>query len=124
MSDPFYVNKLYPLQDAVLKSIGLIETEFYLTGDTALGRAYLGHRYSDDLDFFVNRAFNFKQQVNLILERLKRDGLTFKTGAMSDEFIRIMIRPENVVLKIDFVNDVEAHFGDLTALEGLFPRID
>ncbi len=124
MLDPFYVNRLYPLQDAVLKSIGSVETEFYLTGGTALSRAYLGHRYSDDLDFFVNRSINFKQQVNLILERLKRDGLTFDTGAMSDEFIRIMIRPENVVLKIDFVNDVEAHFGILNALEGLFPRID
>lgn len=124
MSDLFYVNRLYPLQDAVLKSIGPLETEFYLTGGTALSRAYLGHRYSDDLDFFVNRSANFKQQVNLILECLKRDRLTFETGAMSDAFIRIMIRRENVVLKVDFVNDVEAHFGLLTALEDLFPRID
>jgi hypothetical protein len=124
MSDPFYVNRLYPLQDVVLKSIGPLETEFYLTGGTALSRAYLEHRYSDDLDFFVNRSVNFKQQVNLILECLKRNRLTFETGAMSDEFIRIMIRLENVVLKIDFVNDVEAHFGFLTVLEGLFPRID
>jgi hypothetical protein len=38
MSDPFYVNRLYPLQDAVLKSIGPFETGFYLTD----GTAYIG----------------------------------------------------------------------------------
>ena len=31
-----------------------LKTGFYLTGGTALGRCYLNHRYSDDLDFFVN----------------------------------------------------------------------
>ncbi|MCD4795127.1 MAG: nucleotidyl transferase AbiEii/AbiGii toxin family protein [Bacteroidales bacterium] len=28
---------------------------FYLTGGTALVRFYLNHRYSEDLDFFVNK---------------------------------------------------------------------
>ena len=124
MSDLFYPNKLYPLQDAVLRSTGSVESHFYLTGGTALSRAYLGHRYSDDLDFFVNRAPNFKKQVNLILGRLKQDGLAFQTGAISDEFIRIVVEKNKVVLKIDFVNDVEAHFGALTPLKGLFPRVD
>ncbi|MDR2095073.1 MAG: nucleotidyl transferase AbiEii/AbiGii toxin family protein [Treponema sp.] len=27
-------------------------THFFLTGGTALSRAYYPHRYSDDLDFF------------------------------------------------------------------------
>jgi len=124
MSDPFYVNKLYPLQDAVFKSIGSINNDFYLTGGTALSRLYLKHRYSDDLDFFVNRSANFKQQVNFILDCLKRDKLIYQTGAISDEFLRILIRQEDVVLKIDFVNDVEAHFGSLKNCEGLFPRVD
>jgi len=29
-------------------------TPFYLTGGTALSRGYFNHRYSDDLDLFVN----------------------------------------------------------------------
>jgi predicted nucleotidyltransferase component of viral defense system len=50
----FYLNVLYPLQDAVLKVINAADTEFYLTGGTASSRGYLNHRFSDDLDFFVN----------------------------------------------------------------------
>jgi predicted nucleotidyltransferase component of viral defense system len=58
MSEPFYVNKLYPLQDAVLKSIGSINNGFYLTGGTALSRLYLKHRYSDDSDDILNARAN------------------------------------------------------------------
>ncbi|MDR1421550.1 MAG: nucleotidyl transferase AbiEii/AbiGii toxin family protein, partial [Coriobacteriales bacterium] len=32
------------------------KTPFYLTGGTALSRIYYAHRFSDDLDFFVNRC--------------------------------------------------------------------
>jgi len=38
-----------------------VDDSFYLTGGTALGRHYLKHRYSDDLDLFVNRNNDFKQ---------------------------------------------------------------
>ena len=31
-----------------------VETGFYLTGGTAASRGYLNHRFSDDLDLFVN----------------------------------------------------------------------
>jgi len=50
----YYFNKLYPLQDRVLKAIAACETDFYLTGGTALSRWYLHHRFSDDLHCFVN----------------------------------------------------------------------
>jgi len=42
--------------DKVLALIRRTDTAFYLTGGTALGRHYLHHRYSDDLDLFVNAA--------------------------------------------------------------------
>jgi len=32
----------------------MLPVEFYLTGGTTLSRVYLHHRYSDDLEFFVN----------------------------------------------------------------------
>jgi predicted nucleotidyltransferase component of viral defense system len=35
-----------------------ISEKFYLTGGTALAGFYLGHRYSDDLDFFCDIKFN------------------------------------------------------------------
>ena len=60
MSEKYYINNLYPFQDLVLKLIMNIDDTFYLTGGTALGRYYLKHRYSDDLDLFVNRKNDFK----------------------------------------------------------------
>jgi len=124
MSNLFYTNKLYPLQDAVLRSIASVECDFYLTGGTALSRAYLGHRYSDDLDFFLNNSADFKKQADLVLGRLKQDGLSFETGARSDTFIQITIKHDNTPLKTDFVNDVEARFGALANIKDLFPRVD
>ena len=54
MDRAFYFDTLYPLQDRVLKVINTVETDFYLTGGTASSRGYLHHRFSDDLDLFVN----------------------------------------------------------------------
>lgn len=66
----FYEEKLYPLQDSVLKAFRQVETEFYLTGGTAASRGYLNHRYSDDLDFFVNDDKRFELWVSRIIQVL------------------------------------------------------
>lgn len=54
MDKNYYLTSLYPLQDRVLQVINQAKTGFYLTGGTALSRAYLAHRFSDDLDLFTN----------------------------------------------------------------------
>jgi predicted nucleotidyltransferase component of viral defense system len=66
----FYYNKLYPLQDQILKLIGEIETGFYLTGGTAASRGYLNHRLSDDLDLFVNDDASYGLWVERIIQAL------------------------------------------------------
>lgn len=53
-----YSSYLYPLQDKVLKLLD-DKTPFYLTGGTTLSRIYYHHRYSDDLDFFLNNDLHF-----------------------------------------------------------------
>lgn len=50
----FYLDRLYPLQDEVLAILSGLETGFYVTGGTAASRGYLHHRFSDDLELFVN----------------------------------------------------------------------
>ncbi|MGQ9903733.1 MAG: hypothetical protein ACUVRU_05165 [Anaerolineae bacterium] len=52
----FYLTRLYPVQNQALRLITDLGAEFYLTDETALSRGYLNHRFSDDLDFFVNRT--------------------------------------------------------------------
>ena len=71
MPGNFYQNKLYPFQDNILQLIQNLNVSFYLTGGTVLSRFYFNHRYSDDLDFFVNANPEFKKECTLIVNRLK-----------------------------------------------------
>jgi hypothetical protein len=111
MHDDYYQNILYPLQDKVLKSIAQIPVDFYLTGGTALSRAYLQHRYSDDLDFFVNEATDFKQQVNSVTNAIISSGLRIDNAITDEGFARIFIAENEYSLKLDFVNDVPFRCG-------------
>ncbi len=86
MHDDYYQNTLYPLQDKVLEIVGKLPVGFYLTGGTALSRAYLHHRYSDDLDFFVNDVPDFKSQVNSIIKALADAGHPINTSVADDGF--------------------------------------
>lgn len=107
MLPEYYTKLLYPLQNKVLRILETIVTDFYLTGGTALSRNYLHHRFSDDLDFFVNRIPDFKSQVQLCIDTLK---VTFfdnvEIAISGDSFARIFINTNEVSLKIEFINDV------------------
>ena len=67
----FYEENLYRLQNGVLNIVNSLSVPFYLTGGTALSRGYYHHRYSDYLDFFVNRCKSFGTHVNSVLKALK-----------------------------------------------------
>jgi hypothetical protein len=111
MSNHFYKHKLYPLQDRVLKQIGASKTPFYLTGGTVLGRFLLHHRYSDDLDFFVNQAADFTDQANKLFTHLSS---TFQNTTLSnsqDSFMRFYVKEDGTELKIECVNDVKYRVG-------------
>lgn len=111
MHDDYYQNTLYPLQDKVLEIVGKLPVEFYLTGGTALSRAYLFHRYSDDLDFFINGAPDFKQQVKTVIKALVDAGHHIDTSVADDGFARIFVFDGESSLKLDFVNDVPFRSG-------------
>nr|NJM04092.1 nucleotidyl transferase AbiEii/AbiGii toxin family protein [Desulfobacula sp.] len=122
--EKYYLNKLYPFQDEVLKFIQTGNTNFYLTGGTVLSRCFLHHRYSDDLDFFVNADPDFKEQTRQIIDGLKKESMwTIEIGTASDSFVRLILEKNTTLLKIDFVNDVKFHKGSLEK-HSLFHRID
>lgn len=123
MSENYYINNLYPFQDLVLKLIMKVDDTFYLTGGTALGRYYLKHRYSEDLDLFVNRENNFKQLSNKIISQLQNHFSEIETALLSEDFARIFIHNEEYPLKIEFVNDVLFHTGEIQTAK-FFHRID
>lgn len=122
MPGKYYLDKLYLLQDKILNVIRQLELDFYLTGGTALGRCYLNHRYSDDLDFFTNDNKDFNEQCRMAVDSLKSSWhLDVVTASAS--FVRVYVKFEEQTLKIDFVNDVPAHFGDILKSK-IFNRID
>lgn len=128
-SDKFYLMKLYPFQDGILKILSELNLPFYLTGGTALSRFYFNHRYSDDLDFFVNDDNKFDEYCKLIFDELvnAQAELNFvldrKSVRKTSNHMQMFLFKDNIELKIDFVNDVAPHFGEFK-FDNLNNRID
>lgn len=116
----YYSDKLYPLQDKFLHFLSSLNTDFYLTGGTALSRFYIHHRYSDDLDFFANNSEHFKKNISAIIKGID---ISHEIGVRDEMFVRLMLNEGDCCLKIDFVNDVPFHSGDFIKTE-VFDRID
>jgi hypothetical protein len=108
----WFENVLYPLQDAALAVAQRVDTGFYLTGGTALGRVYLRHRYSEDLDLFVNDEDLFPAWVDRLLEAWRNDGRWRLVVQRRDpRFVRALLTQEDTPLKVEFVNDVKGRVG-------------
>jgi len=123
MSENYFIHNLYPFQDKIFKLIMEVDDSFYLTGGTALGRHYLKHRYSDDLDLFVNRNTDFKKLADVIISRIKTHYPGTDVVLSGEDFARIFIDYNKHRLKIEFVNDVLFHAGEIE-VAGFFHRID
>jgi predicted nucleotidyltransferase component of viral defense system len=124
----YYEKNLYPLQDGVLSIISKCGVRFFLTGGTALSRAYYQHRYSDDLDFFVNDDPEYTEQLKTVYSRLKEEGFFWSTTTdfiSTKNFTSFKIRwnKSDTELKLDFVNDVASYFGEITETR-IFHRTD
>lgn len=97
MSDRFYKEKLYPLQDKVLQCIQSLNTSFYLTGGTALSRQYLHHRYSDDIDLFQNQSPAFIPESDQLIGGLSSQ---FEVNVLIKDpsFVRFFVKEREVEL--------------------------
>ena len=102
-------------------------TDFFLTGGTALSRAYYNHRYSDDLDFFVNQSQSYDEQLDKALALLDENGFKWSTETeytRARYFATLKVRKDSdVLLKLDFVNDTVPIFGEIEKTD-LFYRTD
>jgi hypothetical protein len=107
-------DQLYALQDWVLTALKTIQHGFYLSGGTALSRGYYDHRYSEDLDFFVNDASEFELWRDRCLQGIAQG------AAPLNQRLEIVLREERfgraflhgpVALKIEFINDVPFRVG-------------
>lgn len=104
--------KLYRIQDKVLQVLQPVIGSFYLTGGTALGRFYLNHRFSEDLDFFMNKSDAFHGLIkNIEIVLAKQFSLLKGQSIIYEDFIRYYIEDEEGVLKVEFVNDIAYRCG-------------
>lgn len=109
-------NKLYLLQDKFLSWWITLDLPFYLTGGTALGRFYLNHRFSEDLDFFVNADHRYLNYIKQLKNKITaRFDVNIQQSLFSDDFTRFFIIEDDTWLKIEFVNDVEYYVGKQAA---------
>ena len=91
---------------------------FYLTGGTALSRGYYNHRYSDDLDFFVNQDVDYQSQIKEVFYKLKENGFIWDTdvdfnAAEAYTSFNVKWDQSDTLLKLDFVNDSTEHVGEI-----------
>jgi len=123
----YYKEMLYPLQDGIVAVVKSCKTPFYLTGGTALSRVYYRHRYSDDLDFFVNNCDDFQSWVEAVLTALRKAGYCWdseKSFVQSPDFVSlVVVTAEDTRLKLDFVNDTVTHFGGFVETT-FFSKVD
>jgi hypothetical protein len=120
----FYFEQLYPLQDEVLRLLTSLDTGLYLTGGTAASRGYLTHRFSDDLDLFANDAKPFALWSDRLVQALAGDhAWNLKVAQREERFVRLFVERQEVPLKIELVNDVPAHVGDIR-LHPVLGRLD
>ena len=112
----WYRERLYPLQDQVLRLLNGLEVGFYLSGGTAASRGYLHHRFSDDLDLFVNDDPSFGLWVDRVIQALTSVSAWGLNVALREaRFSRLTVTEGEVALKIEMINDVPAHVGTIRA---------
>ena len=120
----YYFERLYPLQDRVLGLLRQIESGFYLSGGTAASRGYLHHRFSDDLDLFVNDDPRFGLWADRLVAAVSgRPDWTVEVMLREERFVRIALDASGLLLKLELVDDVPAHVGPLVDHPILF-RLD
>ena len=89
---------------------------------------YYNHRYSDDLDFFVNDDDSYAEQVKEVFFKLRESGFFWSQTVdfiNNETFTSFKVGwdKSDVLLKLYFVNDVAARFGELVKTD-LFERTD
>jgi hypothetical protein len=120
----YYLDQLYPLQDRALQVIASTDTGFYLTGGTAVSRLYLEHRFSDDLDLFVNYDKRFRVWSSAIIQACQANPIwQVAVTKNEDYFARIILTQDGVALKVELVNDVPAHVGEFR-IHPVLGRVD
>jgi predicted nucleotidyltransferase component of viral defense system len=75
----------------------------------------LHHRYSDDLDFFVNDNPDFVLWVERVIQALSLcKSWDLEILSRYDRFVRLNLSQSELALKLEFINDVPSRVGEVS----------
>lgn len=96
-----------------MKLVNASRLPFFLTGGTALARFYFEHRFSDDLDYFLNDSPDYEKYVREFKSLLLKSDLQLdeSQAVTSKSHHRFIVFKDGFELKIDLVNDIAFRIG-------------
>jgi predicted nucleotidyltransferase component of viral defense system len=103
------IDILTPRQKSVIQTLVKEPSfrDFYLTGGTALSAFYLGHRWSDDLDFFTENPQAVRQASPIIQKIARKLKARISLGRRFETLFECaLVFPGNERLKMDFALDM------------------
>lgn len=95
--------------------------QFFLTGGTALAAFYLGHRQSQDLDFFTLKSFDSFKLEKLIKNIAEETLSTIKTKIKTSDYYEVYLenKKEGWIQRLDFVKEQPVVFGKKKIVDGV-----
>jgi hypothetical protein len=100
-----FPNLLTPLQRRILEAVSSDLPELFLTGGSALGPFYLGHRRSADLDLFTRDRDGYETLAKQFVRLLEGLGLTLVAGNAGPGFRRFVVSDGHEEVPVDLVLD-------------------
>ncbi len=101
-----------------------ISRQFFLTGGTALAAFYLGHRKSQDFDFFSLDEYNTEVLSDVLKEIADKTNSLVSIKVQTKTYNEVYLQEKNNrwIQRIDFVHEQPRHFGEIVTIEGV--RVD
>jgi predicted nucleotidyltransferase component of viral defense system len=111
---------LSPLQKEILDAVSGDLRGLFLTGGTALGPFYLGHRRSADLDLFTRVRDGYDSLVRQFVALMEGRSLKLVPGNAGPGFRRFVVSNSREDVPVDLVLDTAPQIADpLLTSEGL-----
>jgi len=98
---------LTPLQEDFIKFFAetSLKDSFFLTGGTALSAFYLGHRVSEDMDFFTEEEGQVPQVLPILQEIVSKLNAQLEIKRSFRSYLEVFITKEKETLRCDFALD-------------------
>ena len=112
------VSRLGPLQYDLLMAFGRRVPAFFLTGGAALAHYYLGHRETEDLDFFVCSDI-LPEGVAALKDAAEELGASVSVLTDARDFKRYLVSRGPESIKVDLVHETQPQIASKAVMDGI-----